>query len=77
MRDHILQMREAVEDGVELFGFTPWGCIDSVSASTSQMPKRYGFIYMDGDGNGTMKRMKKQSFDWYREVIRSNEEHLS
>lgn len=79
LRDHILQMREAVEDGVELFGFTPWGCIDSVSASTSQMSKRYGFIYvdLDDDGNGTMERLKKQSFDWYREVIRSNGEYLS
>lgn len=68
-----------IEDGVELFGFTPWGCIDSVSASTSQMSKRYGFIYvdLDDDGNGTMERLKKQSFDWYREVIRSNGEHLS
>lgn len=74
LKDHIIQMREAIADGVELFGYTPWGCIDSVSASTSQMSKRYGFIYvdLDDDGNGTMGRRKKQSFDWYREVIRSN-----
>ena len=78
LKDHIFQMREAIEDGVELFGYTPWGCIDSVSASTSQISKRYGFIYVDlnDDGTGTMRRMKKKSFDWYKEVIRSNGANL-
>lgn len=60
-------MRDAVnEDGVELIGYTPWGCIDLVSASTGEMKKRYGFIYVDKDneGNGTLKRSKKKSFDW-------------
>lgn len=79
LRDHIIQMKEAIKDGVDLFGYTPWGCIDSVSASTSQMSKRYGFIYVDLDdeGNGTMKRSKKKSFYWYKEVISSNGENLN
>ena len=66
------------EDGVELMGFTPWGPIDIVSASTGEMKKRYGFIYVDLDdeGNGTGKRMKKDSFDWYKKVISSNGEDL-
>ncbi|MFR0959044.1 MAG: family 1 glycosylhydrolase, partial [Enterococcus sp.] len=55
-------------------GYTPWGCIDLVSASTGEMSKRYGFIYVDLDdeGNGTLNRSKKKSFDWYKEVIASN-----
>ena len=67
-------MNEAVQDGVDLMGYTPWGCIDLVSASTGEMSKRYGFIYVDLDdeGNGTKKRSKKKSFDWYKEVIASN-----
>ena len=67
-------MNEAVEGGVDLMGYTPWGCIDLVSASTGEMSKRYGFIYVDLDdeGNGTKKRSKKKSFDWYKEVIASN-----
>lgn len=71
---HIQSMNEAVEDGVDLMGYTPWGCIDLVSASTGEMSKRYGFIYVDLDdeGNGTKKRSKKKSFDWYKEVIASN-----
>lgn len=78
LRLHIEQMKEAIHDGVELFGYTPWGCIDIVSASTSQMSKRYGFIYVDQDdeGNGTKERRKKKSFDWYKEVIGSNGEVL-
>lgn len=71
LRQHIEQMEEAVKDGVELLGYLVWGCIDLVSASTGEMSKRYGFIYVDrnNDGSGTMKRMKKDSFEWYRKVI--------
>lgn len=79
LKAHIEAMRDAVnEDGVELMGYTPWGCIDLVSASTGEMKKRYGFIYVDKDneGNGTLKRSKKASFDWYRKVIETNGEYL-
>ncbi len=79
LRAHIQAMEEAVNlDGVELMGYTPWGCIDLVSASTGEMKKRYGFIYVDkdNDGNGTLKRSKKASFDWYKKVIASNGEDL-
>ena len=57
---------------------TPWGCIDCVSFTTGEMKKRYGFIYVDKDneGNGTLKRSKKKSFDWYKKVIASNGEEL-
>lgn len=67
-----------ITDGVDLIGYTPWGCIDLVSASTGEMAKRYGFIYVDkyDDGTGTLERKKKKSFDWYKEVIRSNGENL-
>lgn len=77
-RDHILQMKEAVKDGVDLMGFTPWGCIDLVSASTAQMSKRYGFIYVDLDdeGRGTLARSKKDSFAWYKKVIATNGEDM-
>ena len=59
---------------MDLFGYTPWGCIDIVSAGTGEMEKRYGFIYVDKDnqGNGTLKRIKKKSFNWYRDVIATN-----
>ncbi|TFB95676.1 MULTISPECIES: glycoside hydrolase family 1 protein [unclassified Cryobacterium] len=72
--DHLVQVGEAVADGVDVMGYTSWGCIDLVSASTAQMSKRYGFIYVDrnDDGTGTLDRFKKKSFDWYAEVIRSN-----
>ena len=79
LRAHIEQMKLAVdEDGVDLMGYTPWGCIDLVSASTGQMSKRYGFIYVDknDDGTGTLARKKKQSFNWYQKVIASNGEIL-
>ena len=72
---HIKAMRNAINvDGVELLGYTTWGCIDLVSAGTGEMKKRYGFIYVDrdNDGNGTLKRSKKKSFDWYKEVIATN-----
>ncbi|WP_462411494.1 glycoside hydrolase family 1 protein [Neobacillus sp. Marseille-QA0830] len=74
LREHIEAMGEAIEDGVELIGYTPWGCIDLVSAGTGQMSKRYGFIYVDkhDDGSGTLNRMKKKSFDWYKKVIETN-----
>ena len=76
LRDHINAMRLAIADGVDLLGYTPWGCIDLVSAGTGQMSKRYGFIYVDRDdeGQGTLHRYKKDSFFWYQEVLRSNGE---
>ena len=74
MRDHLLQVEEAVEDGVDVMGYTSWGGIDLVSASTAEMRKRYGFIYVDrnNDGTGTLARYRKKSFYWYRDVIASN-----
>ncbi|WP_062378114.1 glycoside hydrolase family 1 protein [Demequina pelophila] len=73
LNDHLDQVAEAIEDGVELLGYTTWGPIDLVSASTAQLSKRYGFIYVDrnDDGSGTLERYKKKSFDWYAEVIRT------
>ena len=78
MREHIRQLRLAVDDGVEILGYTTWGCIDLVSQSTGEMSKRYGFIYVDlnDDGTGTKKRYKKDSFYWYQRVIGSNGEDL-
>ena len=78
MRAHIEQMKEAIKEGVDLIGYTSWGCIDLISASTSEMSKRYGFIYVDQDdyGNGTLERSKKKSFDWYKQVITTNGEEL-
>ena len=78
LRDHIKEMEQAVEDGVNLMGYTTWGCIDLVSASTAELKKRYGFIYVDrnDDGSGTLNRYKKKSFDWYKKVIESNGEIL-
>lgn len=74
LRSHIQAMKEAMEDGVELLGYTVWSCIDIVSASTGEMSKRYGFIYVDraDDGSGTLQRRKKKSFYWYKKVIESN-----
>ncbi|MDH6564279.1 beta-glucosidase/6-phospho-beta-glucosidase/beta-galactosidase [Bacillus sp. TBS-096] len=78
LRSHLLEAREAIADGVDLIGYTSWGPIDLVSASTAEMKKRYGFIYVDRDneGNGTLDRKKKKSFDWYKQVIATNGEHL-
>lgn len=78
LRKHIEQMKEAVKDGVDLMGYTPWGCIDLVSASTGEMAKRYGFIYVEkyDDGTGDLSRKKKKSFDWYKKVISTNGEDL-
>lgn len=75
---HIREMKEAVKDGVDLRGYMPWGCIDLVSASTGEMRKRYGMIYVDkyDDGSGTMERYRKDSFYWYRDVIASNGDKL-
>lgn len=76
--DHFKAIGHAIENGVEVMGYTSWGCIDIVSASTSQMSKRYGFIYVDVDdyNKGTYKRLKKKSFDWYKKVIETNGEIL-
>ncbi|WP_336631908.1 MULTISPECIES: glycoside hydrolase family 1 protein [unclassified Microbacterium] len=74
LNDHLVQVGEALTDGVDVLGYTSWGCIDLVSASTAQLSKRYGFVYVDrnDDGSGTLDRYKKKSFDWYAEVIRTN-----
>lgn len=79
LRQHIEEMKKAVEDGVELIGYTPWGCIDLVSASTGEMAKRYGFIYVNkfDDGTGDMSRERKDSFYWYQKVIATNGEDLT
>jgi 6-phospho-beta-glucosidase len=73
LNDHLVQVGEALQDGVDVLGYTTWGCIDLVSASTAQLSKRYGFIYVDrnDDGSGSLARYKKKSFDWYAEVIRT------
>lgn len=79
LRSHIEQMKKAVlDDGVDLMGYLPWGCIDLVSASTGEMKKRYGFIYVDEDdyGKGSFKRYPKDSFYWYKKVIASNGKDL-
>lgn len=74
LQQHLIQMHEAIKDGVEVMGYTSWGPIDIVSNSTSELEKRYGFIYVDrhNDFSGSFKRYKKKSFNWYKEVIRSN-----
>ncbi|WP_203267426.1 6-phospho-beta-glucosidase [Streptococcus uberis] len=79
LKSHIQEMEKAInEDGVELMGYTPWGCIDCVSFTTGEMKKRYGFIYVDrnNDGSGTLERSKKDSYDWYKQVTASNGEIL-
>ena len=77
-RKHIQAMEQAIHNGVNLIGYTTWGCIDLVSAGTGEMRKRYGFIYVDkqDDGSGTFKRIKKDSFYWYKKVIESNGKEL-
>ena len=75
LRAHIQAMDDAVNlDGVPLMGYLPWGCIDLVSASTGEMSKRYGMIYVDreDDGSGTFERRKKKSFNWYKHVIETD-----
>lgn len=78
LREHIRAMGEAIADGIPLMGYTTWGCIDLVSASTGEMSKRYGFVFVDRDdaGNGTLTRTRKKSFWWYKKVIASNGEDL-
>ncbi|WP_086350664.1 glycoside hydrolase family 1 protein [Candidatus Enterococcus clewellii] len=78
MNDHLVQVEEAIVDGVEIMGYTSWGCIDLVSFTTAELRKRYGFIYVDrnDDGSGTLERYKKKSFDWYKEVIGTNGNNL-
>lgn len=79
LRQHIEQMAEAIKDGVDLIGYTPWGCIDLVSSSTGEYAKRYGFIYVEkyDDGTGNFNRRRKKSFEWYKKVIATNGEDLS
>lgn len=78
LEKHVIQMKEAIKDGIELMGYTTWGCIDLVSCGTSQMTKRYGFIYVDQDdqGKGSLERYRKDSFYWYKDVIATNGENL-
>ena len=78
LRKHLLQLKECIKDGVDVLGFCAWGPIDLVSASTQEMEKRYGFVYVDRDnlGNGTNRRYRKKSFYWYKDVINRNGENL-
>jgi 6-phospho-beta-glucosidase len=78
LKAHVEQMREAIKDGVQIFGYASWGPIDIVSYSQSEMSKRYGYIYVDLDdkGHGTGKRIKKDSFYWYQKVIQSNGQNI-
>jgi 6-phospho-beta-glucosidase len=78
LREHLRAVRDALADGVDLMGYTAWGCIDLVSASGGEYRKRYGFIYVDkhDDGSGTMERRKKDSFQWYKELIAANGNNL-
>lgn len=78
LQAHLKELKEAIQDGVDILGYTSWGPIDIVSASTGEMKKRYGYIYVDrdNDGNGTLTRTKKKSFDWYKQVIKTNGEEL-
>lgn len=78
LREHIEQMRLAIDDGVELIGYTPWSAMDLVSVSTGEVEKRYGFIYVDKDnaGSGTLERIRKDSFYWYKNVIATNGSEL-
>lgn len=78
LNDHLVELGKAIDDGVEVMGYTSWGCIDLVSASTAELKKRYGFIYVDrnNDGTGSLERYKKKSFYWYKEVIRTNGKSL-
>ena len=79
LRKHIQQIQKAIDyDGVDVIGYTPWGCIDLVSAGTGEMKKRYGFVYVDMDdfGEGTLQRTRKKSFEWYKKVIRTNGKNL-
>lgn len=74
LNDHLVEVEKAIDDGIPVLGYTSWGCIDIVSASTAEMKKRYGYIYVDrdNDGKGTFKRYKKKSFEWYKNIIKTN-----
>lgn len=78
LREYLLQVNEAIADGVEVIGYTNWAVMDFVSGSTGTMRKRWGFIFVDryDDGSGTLERYKKKSFDWYHKVIESNGDYL-
>lgn len=78
LKKHVIMMKEAIEDGVDIIGYTWWGPIDIVSAGTGEMKKRYGFVYVDrdNDGNGTLKRIKKDSYNYYKQIISTNGENL-
>lgn len=78
LKHHLIQLAEGIKDGAEVMGYTSWGPIDIISASTGEMKKRYGYIYVDKDneGNGTLNRYKKKSFHWYKEVIETNGKSL-
>ncbi len=78
LRQHLMALRDALRDGVDIMGYTYWGPIDIVSAGTGEMKKRYGFVYVDRDneGHGTMERRKKDSFAYYQNVIRTNGQEL-
>jgi len=79
LKAHIKAIKDAIEiDKIDVLGYTPWGCIDLISAGTGEMKKRYGFIYVDKDneGHGTLQRKKKKSFNWYKQVIETNGESL-
>lgn len=73
-KSHIAAMKEAIDDGVDVFGYTSWGPIDCVSAASAEITKRYGFVYVDlqQDGSGSLERIRKRSFNWYRDCIQSN-----
>lgn len=79
IKDHLQAVLQALDDGVDVIGYTYWGCIDCISASTSEMSKRYGLIYVDQDdnGNGTLTRYRKDSFYWYQNLISTNGENLN
>ena len=74
LRQHVRAMEAAIDNGVDLWGYTPWGCVDLVSMGTGEMRKRYGFVYvdMDDEGKGTLDRCRKDSFWWYQRCIASN-----
>lgn len=78
LKKHVIMMKEAIEDGADIIGYTWWGPIDIVSAGTGEMKKRYGFVYVDrdNDGNGTLKRIKKDSYNYYKQIISTNGEKL-
>ena len=78
MKEHLQELGKAIEDGVDVMGYTAWGCIDLVSAASAQLSKRYGMIYVNrnDDGTGDFKRYRKKSFYWYKEVIGSNGSNL-